>query len=182
MSRLLLSSLAAILALFVSAQEQPAPETEAEAKDSVAAIFGYLSYSEVLEGTADYGLALVQIGKIEEQYEAEYRRVEQDFNMKYEEFLEGQSEFPPAILKKRQTELQELMDKNVAFRQEADRLLDSARVEAFKPAHEKARAAIAKVAEAMGLLFVVNTDNDAYPFIDPKRGTDITARVAEALQ
>lgn len=158
------------------------PEGQLEASGDTIALFGFMSYSEALEQTEDYKIALSQITKIEEQYDAEYKRVEQEFNVKYEEFLEGQGEFPASILRKRQAELQELMDKNIAFRKEASKLLDSARVEVFKPAHEKLATAIARTATSLGLAFVVNTDNNTYPFIDPKRGIDITRMVLENIQ
>ena len=41
------------------------------------------------------------------------------FNSKYEEFLDGQRSYAKSILEKRQAELRELMEKNIAFKAEA---------------------------------------------------------------
>ena len=70
--------------------------------------FAYLSYEEALQTMPGYKLAQQSLSDLRAQYEAEQKRVEQDFNMKYEEFLEGQRDFPETILRKRQTELKEL--------------------------------------------------------------------------
>ena len=77
--------------------------------------FGYLSYDSVLCQMPDYVLARQKLADLKAQYEAEQKRVEADFNQKYEAFLEGQKEFPPSILRKRQTELRELIVRRLAF-------------------------------------------------------------------
>ena len=46
----------------------------------------------------DYAVAQQKLSDLRAQYNAELQRVEQDFNTKYEEFLEGQREFPETIL------------------------------------------------------------------------------------
>ena len=65
-----------------------------------------------------------KLSDLRAQYNAELQRVEQDFNTKYEEFLEGQREFPETILRKRQTELKELLERNIAFKNESRRELE----------------------------------------------------------
>lgn len=44
-----------------------------------------------------------------------------------------QSTLVPTILRKRQTELQDLMEKNVEFRKDAERLLKQAETDALSP-------------------------------------------------
>ena len=61
-----------------------------------------------------------------EQYEAEQKRVENDFNKKYEEFLDGQASFPKTILQKRQSELQEMLDRNIEFKKQSQKMLSEA--------------------------------------------------------
>ena len=81
--------------------------------------FGYLSYSEVLQAMPDYATVKSNVAKLQGQFEDEMKRAEEEFNKKYEEFLEGQHEFAVSIRNKRQSELQDLMEKNMAFKQEA---------------------------------------------------------------
>ena len=143
--------------------------------------FGFLSYSQALESMPDYALAKENLAKLEEQFETEMKRAEEEFNKKYEEFLEGQQEFAVSIRNKRQSELQELMQKNMAFKQEARRLLKNAEADAMKPLHEKLKAVLAKVGQQRGLAFILNTDGDALPYVDPAQGEDVTEVINREL-
>ena len=76
-----------------------------------AARYGYLSYQEALESMPQYAMVQKQMENLRSQYQAETLRVEEEFNRKYEEFLEGQREFPKTILQKRQTERRAARDR-----------------------------------------------------------------------
>ena len=143
--------------------------------------FGFLSYSQALQSMPDYAMAKENLAKLEEQFETEMKRAEEEFNKKYEEFLEGQQEFAVSIRNKRQSELQELMQKNLAFKQEARRLLKNAEADAMKPLHEKLKAVLAKVGQQRGLAFILNTDGDALPYVDPAQGEDVTEVINSEL-
>lgn len=144
--------------------------------------FGYLSYDRALKSMPQYALIQQKMKDQRAQYQAETLRVGEEFNRKYEEFLEGQREFPKTILQKRQTELQELMEKNIAFRDESRRQLAAAEEEALAPLKVHLAEVIAKIATARGLALVINTDGNACPFIDPLRGESIDQLVQDALQ
>ena len=132
----------------------------------------------------DYAVAMRKYAQLEEKYAAETRRVEDEFNAKYEAFLEGQRDFPPTILKKRQSELQELLEKNIAFKNESKRLLAEAKAELMKPLREKLTTVLNTIGQEMGLAFIINTDNDSCPFINPQKGVnvlDIATRMLNQL-
>ena len=56
--------------------------------------FGYLSYNEVLQAMPDYTMVQQKMDAMRQQFQAETLRVEDEFNLKYEEFLDGQRDFP----------------------------------------------------------------------------------------
>ena len=144
--------------------------------------FGYLSYEQALKSVPQYAIMKKQLADLEAQYQAETKRVEDEFNRKYEEFLEGQREFPKTILQKRQVELQELMEKNIAFKEEGRQELAAAEEEMTAPIKTRLSETIAKIAKERGLAFVLNTDSNACPFIDPTMGEDINTLVQDALK
>lgn len=144
--------------------------------------FAYLSYDAALKSMPDYGLALTNIDKLRTQYDQELKRAEDEFNAKYEDFLENQRTMAPAILDKRQSELQELLQKNIKFKSEAQRLLSQAESDAYTPLRAKLTAAIKKIGQERGYAFVLNTDGDACPYVDSTKGDDISVLVAEALK
>lgn len=153
-----------------------------QAQQSVAQLcFGYLSYDSVLVSMPEYATTQHRLQELRNAYESELKRVEDEFNTKYEAFLEGQREFPRTILLKRQNELQEIIQRNVAFKQQSLQELEQAREEAMKPLRAQLDTAIARVAREHGFALVVNTDSHACPWIAPELGEDITAEVQKVL-
>lgn len=143
--------------------------------------FGYFSFDNVLKSMPDYVMAQRSIDDLRQKYDAEMKRAEDEFNSKYEEFLDVQKDLVPAILRKRQAELQEMMQKNINFKNESQRLLKQAEADAFEPVKNKLYNALTKVGQAQGYAFILNTDGDACPYVNPEMGEDATELIKEAL-
>lgn len=143
--------------------------------------FGYFSFDNVLKSMPDYVMAQRSIDDLRQKYDAEMKRAEDEFNSKYEEFLDVQKDLVPAILRKRQAELQEMMQKNTNFKNESQRLLKQAEADAFAPVKNKLYNALTKVGQAQGYAFILNTDGDACPYVNPEMGEDATELIKEAL-
>lgn len=143
---------------------------------------GYFSYEKALSSMAEYQSVQSSLDNLKSQYAAETQRVEDEFNKKYEEFLDGQSDFAPTILQKRQSELQELMVKNISFKREAERLLRQAEQEAMAPLREKLSAAVRAVGEAYGFTLILNTDGDHVQYVDAALGEDVTTLILSRLK
>ena len=143
--------------------------------------FGFLSYDAAFKAMPEYATMQASMDQLRSQYEAEQKRVEDDFNKKYEEFLDGQKNFPKTILQKRQSELQEMLDKNIAFKKESLRLLSQSEEEAKAPLKEKLSAVLAKIGEEKGFAFILNTDGNVAPWINMSMGEDINEAVVLLL-
>ena len=143
--------------------------------------FGYFSFDNVLKSMPDYVMAQRSIDDLRQKYDAEMKRAEDEFNSKYEEFLDVQKDLVPAILRKRQAELQEMMQKNINFKNESQRLLKQEEADAFAPVKNKLYNALTKVGQAQGYAFILNTDGDACPYVNPEMGEDATELIKEAL-
>ena len=166
----------------VMAQDAEENGTQNRSKEAAPVpVVGYLSCDSLLRAMPQYAVVKAQMRDLRQAYEQELKRVEDDFNQKYEAFLDGQKDFPRTILLKRQNELQELLQKNVAFRQQGLRDLQQAEAEALAPLRQHLGDAIAKVARRLGLILVVNTDSDACPFLAPESCIDIQGQVAVVL-
>lgn len=185
MKRLFLSLSIALTSISLAAQETAAsPATNAGETPQTAVTvpqYGYLSYNAVFTVMPEYQKAKEDFAALKAQYDAEAARAEEEFQRKFAEFLQGQKDFPKSILQKRQVELQELMDKSVSFRSEAQRLLAEAETKLQASVCERLNAAIRDVAAKRGLMFVLNTDNNAVPFVHPQVGVDITETVLTHL-
>lgn len=144
--------------------------------------FGYLSYNTVLRAMPEYIAMQNSLAELREKYEAEQKRVEDDFNKKYEEFLDGQKNFPKTILQKRQSELQGMLDKNIAFKKESQRLLAQAEEDAKIPVQVRLAEVLDNIGKERSYAFIVNTDEKVALWLNPDLGEDITATVIEQLQ
>lgn len=144
--------------------------------------FGYLSYQEALESMPQYALVQKQMEELRGQYQAETLRVEEEFNRKYEEFLEGQREFPKTILQKRQTELQQMMEKNIEFKANSLKELDTAEKEAMAPLRLRLNDVLREIGMKKGFAFIYDTDTKALPFLNTESGEDINILVQDALK
>ena len=191
-----ITALRALLAALLCGPAQAAGaqiEIDTVAVDSMVAVydaprpapplrFAYVSYATALEAMPGYAAAGRRLEELKAKYDAEAARVAEEFNAKYEEFLEGQAGFPESILRKRQSELQELLERNMAFKEESRRLLQAAERDIYAPLHRRLREAIRTVGRQNGYAFVINIDGDACPYIDTSVGDNVTLMVIDMLK
>ena len=173
----------ALVALSASAQQNQTPAEQPAAIVAQPALrFGYFSFEQVFHTMPGYAIAKHNMDELRAKYDEETKRVETEFNTKYEEFLDGQRSYAKTILEKRQAELRELMEKNIAFKAEANRLLKQAEDEAFAPLKAKVNEEAQKMGKEKGFAFILNTDNNAAPYLNAEMGEDITAALEEKLK
>lgn len=152
------------------------------AQDSTSVFrFGYLSYEAALQAMPNYVLVTQQMADLRAQYEAEMQRVEDEFNSKYEDFLEGQRDFPRTILQKRQMELQQLMEQNIEFKARSREELAQAERQAMAPLKIRLIELLNTIGRERGYEFIYDTDTKALPFINPDKGEDINKVVQQLL-
>lgn len=143
--------------------------------------FAYFSYQNVLHAMSGYAIAQRNMDELRAKYDAEAKRSEAEFNNKYEEFLDGQRDFAPSILKKRQAELQELAERGIAFRDESEQLLKKAEEDALAPLRQRIDAAVRQLGHEKGYAFILNTDNNALPYVDETLSDNVTETLKQML-
>ena len=173
----------ALFALSASAQQNPAVGAQQATTVAQPVLrFGYFSFEQVFHTMPGYAIAKHNMDELRGKYDEETKRVETEFNSKYEEFLDGQRSYAKSILEKRQAELRELMEKNIAFKAEAARLLKKAEKEAYAPLKAKMNAALQQIGKENGFAFILNTDNNATPYLSAEMGVDITEALKEKIK
>lgn len=153
----------------------------AESKPEPTFRFAYISYAELRQQMPAYHQARLQLEELKAKYEAEAERSEEEFQRKFTEFLEGQKDFPSNILLKRQAELQDIMERGMAFRKQCEQLLHAAEEDFMRKVDKQLNATIHAIAAEMGYAFVLNTDGNACPYINPLLGDNITDMVRVRL-
>ena len=74
-----------------------------------------------------------------------------------------------------------MLDKNIAFKKESQRLLAAAETEAKAPLKARLNQAIQQVGMTQGLAFILDTDQQATLFLHPDMGVDVTDAVKQLL-
>ena len=173
----------ALFALSASAQQNPAVGAQQATTAAQPVLrFGYFSFEQVFHTMPGYAIAKHNMDELRGKSDEETKRVETEFNSKYEEFLDGQRSYAKSIFEKRQAELRELMEKNIAFKAEAARLLKKAEEEAYAPLKAKMNAALQQIGKENGFAFILNTDNNATPYLSAEMGVDITEALKEKIK
>ena len=143
---------------------------------------GYFSYKAILEDMPDYVNAMLGVETLRKQYDEELKAASDEFNEKYELFLDQQNMLDEPIKQKRQADLQSLLDRNTQFRNESMRLLKQAEQDALAPVKQKLNKAIQSVGYSGAFLLIVNTDSEACPYIDSSSAEDVTAKIKSYIR
>ena len=129
--------------------------------------YGYISYDSLFHSLPEYAQVQENMSHLRQKYEEEAIYNEKNFKRQFTEFLQGQKEFPQNILLKRQRDLQISMERGIAFRQEADSLLQQAERDMLTPLYQRLDKAIREVGVERGYEYILNLDGHAYPYIHP---------------
>ena len=75
-----------------------------------------------------------------------------------------------------------MLDKNIAFKKESQRLLSQAEEEAMAPIRVRLAEVLDAIGRERGYAFIVNTDEKATLWLNPAMGEDVSAAVKALLQ
>lgn len=143
--------------------------------------FGFYSHGKALESVPGYRQSLAEYELLKQRCDAEIERNEQELTRKYVAFLDGQQDFPELILRKRQKELQQMVDNSVLFRDQLKEWLQQAKDSLLSPHNASVDAALAKVCQRRGLAYAINSDEFRLRYVNPNVGMDITSSVIDEI-
>lgn len=143
--------------------------------------FGFYSHGKALESVPGYRQSLAEYELLKQRCDAEIERNEQELTRKYVAFLDGQQDFPELILRKRQKELQQMVDNSVLFRDQLKEWLLQAKDSLLSPHNASVDAALAKVCRRRGLAYAINSDELRLRYVNPDVGIDITSSVIDEI-
>lgn len=143
--------------------------------------FGYFSYSKVLEAVPQYSEAKEDYELLKQRCDKEIERNEEELTRYYVAYLDGQRDFPEPILRKRQNELQQMIDNSVVFRDQLKAWLSEAHDSLFKTSYDMVDMALQRVCNALSLAYAIDADEAVYKYINPNIGVDITGYLIDAV-
>lgn len=143
--------------------------------------FGYFSCKAVLDSLPQYTAAMESYGKLKQRCLKEVDHNEQELTRFYVAFLDGQHDFPEPILRKRQKELQQMIDNSIAFRDQLKKWLRHAKDSLAASSYMAVDSALPRVCEELSLSYAIDTDNGGYRYMNPMFAQDITQDIISVI-
>ena len=144
--------------------------------------YGFCSMTALLQALPEYAQAMEAMQTLRNRYEQEAQHNENDFRRRFQEYLQGQKNFPEPILLKRQADLERAMEEGLAFRRQADSLLVVAEHDLLAPLRQRVASVVQSIGTERGFDYIIDTDLAAFPFLNPALSEDITADALTRLQ
>ncbi|MBQ2858166.1 MAG: OmpH family outer membrane protein [Bacteroidaceae bacterium] len=143
--------------------------------------FGHIRTQEILTVMPEYTKAQTDIQTMQQQYENEFKIVQEDFQKKFTAFQQEQANLPKNILERRQNELQQLNERAIEMRQDAQQQLEKAWMEMLEPIAKKIDDAIKAVGQEGNYIYIFDLNATQIPFINEAHSTDVTSAVKSKL-
>ena len=143
--------------------------------------FGHIKTQEILTVMPEYTKAQTDIDTMRQQYENEFKIVQEDFQKKFTAFQQEQANLPKNILERRQNELEQLNQRAMQMRQDAQQELEKSWFEMLEPIAKKIDDAIKAVGQEGGYVYIFDLNSTQIPFISDTHSTDVTSTVKAKL-
>ena len=75
-----------------------------------------------------------------------------------------------------------MLDKNIAFKNESLRILNETEARLMESINLMVKISVQQVGQRHGYAFILNTDANALPWLNPELGEDVTEEVKALLQ
>jgi len=142
--------------------------------------FGHVNTQEIIQAMPEYATAKTEIDKLQAQYEADLKSMQDELQKKADAFDKEQATLPENIKQRRQTELQDMYTKIQQSYQDNQQALQKASQEKMQAITAKVLDAIKAVGQA-GDYVIINEINAGIPYISTTLSTDVTAQVKAKL-
>ncbi len=145
--------------------------------------FAHFNMASILPEMNEYKTAMADLQKLTTQYQEELKRLQTEYQTKAEEYqkLAGDANTAQAILQSKAQDLQKMEESIQSFYQASQEDLQKQNTEKMEPVQAKVVAAMKKIGETGGYVYIVDLSTGAIPFVNEALSTDITAQLKTEL-
>ena len=136
--------------------------------------FAHFNSADIIPNMKEYIAATEEIQVMAKQYEDDMKLMQDELQKKADEFQKEQTNLLENVRQRREQELQDLYQRLQQSYQDNQQALEKARQEKMGVINEKVLAAVKKVGEAGGYVYVVDINTGAIPFINSQLSTDVS--------
>lgn len=144
--------------------------------------FGHMNSTEIIPSMPEYTKAVNDLNALEKKYTEELQRTQEEFTKKYQEFQQAMADgtLPQNIAERRQKELQDMMQRQEQFQQDAQQGMQKAEGELMAPVYQKLNKAIETVGAAEQVVYVFDLARTPIPYVGPQ-SINLTTKVKTQL-
>lgn len=143
--------------------------------------FAHFNSADIIPNMKEYTTAQEEIEKLASQYEDDLKRMQDEFNKKLEDYQKNGANLLDNVKQRREAELADLQQRIQQSYQDNQQELSKVQNEKLQAIQELVMAAIKKVGEAGGYVYIVDTSAGVIPFVSTTLSTDVTPEVKKAL-
>lgn len=143
--------------------------------------FAHVNSADIIPNMKEYTAAQTEIESLAKQYDDDMKRMQDEFQKKSEEYQKEAPNLLDNVKQRREAELQDLYTRIQQSYQDNQQALSKVQNEKLQAIQDLVMAAIKKIGEAGGYIYIVDTSAGVIPFVNPSLSTDVTADVKKAL-
>jgi outer membrane protein len=136
--------------------------------------FAHFNSADIISNMKEYVTATEEIQAMAKQYEDDMKLMQEELQKKGDEYQKEQANLLENVRQRREQELQDLYQRLQQSYQDNQQALEKARMEKMGAINEKVMAAVKKIGEAGGYIYVVDLNTGAIPFVNSQLSTDVT--------
>ncbi len=143
--------------------------------------FAHFNSADIIPNMKEYTAAQAEIETLAKQYDDDMKRMQDELQKKSDEYQKEQANLLDNVKQRREAELQDLYTRIQQSYQDNQQALSKVQNEKLQAIQELVMAAIKKIGEAGGYIYIVDTSAGVIPFVSTTLSTDVTADVKKAL-
>ncbi|MBQ7462498.1 MAG: OmpH family outer membrane protein [Bacteroidaceae bacterium] len=143
--------------------------------------FAHFNTADIIPSMKEYTTAMEELQSMQKQYEDDMKLMQDELQKKSEEYQKEQANLLENVRQRREQELNDLYTRLQQSYQDNQAALQKAEAEKMNEIREKVMAAIKKIGEDGGYVYIVDTSSGVIPFVSTTLSTDITEQVKKEL-
>ena len=143
--------------------------------------FAHFNLAEILPNMKEYATAQTELQNMDKQYMDDLKLMQDELQKKAEDYQKEAANLLDNVRARREQELNDLAQRFQQTQQDSQLALQKATQEKMAMISEKVMAAVKKIGETGGYVYVVDTSTGAISFVNTALSTDITAQLKKEL-
>ena len=133
--------------------------------------FGHINAMEIVSAMPEYTKAQSELQALNKQLGQDLQRTQEEFNKKYQEFMQQKDSLPTVIAERRQEQ----------FQAKAQQDMEKANNDLMAPVYKKLDDAIKAVGAAEGVIYIFDMARTPIPYVNENQSINLTPKVKTQL-